>query len=72
MASDCLSSFIRRFNEDAAHRDLYGAAGMDVAAVEDWPLAVEVLCPEGRSVPEGWECPNSCKPGDCKDCPGRE
>ena len=31
-----------------------------------------VLCPESRSVPEGFECPHSCRPGECKGCPAEE
>lgn len=67
-----LALWLKTYNEDAAHRDLYGAAGMDVAAVEDWPLA-RVICPSGAEVTEGESCascPHGClTPGD--DCPGR-
>ena len=33
------------------------------------PLGVTVECPEGRTVPEGFECPHSCRPGQCMGCP---
>lgn len=46
-----------------------GPEGLDVVAVEDWPLAVEVLCIRGRSVPASVSCENP-DPTACAGCSG--
>lgn len=64
-----LSTFIRRFNEDAAHRDLYGAAGLDVTSSE--AVQTLVLCPGDRDVRVDYQCAHGCSGPWCDECEGR-
>ncbi len=63
-----LAHWVRDYNAARAREDM-GPEGLDVVATAG--LLATVLCPEGHDVIEGFECPHSCKPGNCEGCPGR-
>lgn len=64
-----LALWLKTYNEDAAHRDLYAGAGLDVTSSE--AVQTLVLCPGDRDVRVDYQCANGCPGPWCETCEGR-